>query len=241
VTINVTTDIGAPVPNDKQGDGKPVGLIGRIKTGCIAELGYWAILLIGHSLRWRIEGWDHLEAIHGKGKQFIGVSWHNRIFLTSYFFRKRKIVGMISRSREGEYIARVSRRLGNDIARGSSSRGSRGAVVEVLRALRRRQDVFITLDGPRGPRYIAKPGAAFISRKSGHPVMPFCFAVEKKWIMRSWDGFIVPKPFSRATIVIGHPIEVDPNTDESGMERVREQIQHSMDALCDRCDSYWDE
>ena len=211
----------------------------RIKTVCITELGYWIILLIGHSLRWRIEGWHHLEAIHRNGKRFVGVSWHNRIFMTSYFFRKRKIVGMISRSREGEYIARVSRRLGNDIARGSSSRGSRGAIVEILHALKRKQDVFITLDGPRGPRYIAKPGAAYIARKSGNPVLPFCFAIEKKWIMRSWDGFIVPKPFSRALLTVGPSIKVDSDADEKEMKRVQERIQLSMNRLCDRCDSYW--
>ena len=233
-------DAESHVSGENARDKERIPFLARIKTGCIAELGYWAILLIGHSLRWRIEGWHHLEAIHRRGKRFVGVSWHNRIFFTSYFFRKRKIVGMISQSQKGEYIARVSRRLGNDIARGSSSRGSRGAVVEVLRALRRKQDVFITLDGPRGPRYIAKPGAAYIARKSGHPVMPFCFAAEKKWVMRSWDGFIVPKPFSRANIVIGRPIEVDSNADEAEMERVLERVQLSMKELCDRCDSYWD-
>ena len=212
----------------------------RIKTFCITELGYWIILLIGHSLRWRIEGGNYLEEIHRNGKRFVGVSWHNRIFMTSYFLRKRKVVGMISQSREGEYIARVSRRLGNDIARGSSSRGSRGAVVEVLRALKRKQDVFITLDGPRGPRYVAKPGAAFIAGKSGNPILPFCFAVEKKWVMRSWDGFIVPKPFSRALVVFGPSIAVDPDADEEDMKQVQERIQLSMDELCNRCDSHWD-
>ncbi len=236
----VTTEAGDTVSNQNTEDRKPVGLIERIKIGCIAELGYWVILLIGRSLRWRTEGEHYLEEIHRNGNRFIAVSWHNRIFLTSYFFRKRKIVGMISQSREGEYIARVSRRLGNDIARGSSSRGSRGAVVEILRALKRKQDVFIALDGPRGPRYIAKPGAAYIARKSGNPLLPFCFAVEKKWVVRSWDGFIVPMPFSRAMIVFEPSIKVDSNADESEMKRVQERIQLAMDRLCDRCDSYWD-
>lgn len=220
---------------------RPAGWLERLKIGCITELGYWIILFIGHSLRWNIQGWHYLEEIHRNGRRFVGVSWHNRIFMTSYFFRNRKIVGMISRSREGEYIARISRRLGNGIARGSSTRGSRGAVVEIMRALKQKRDVFITLDGPRGPRYTAKPGAAFIAKKSGNPVLPFCFSVEKKWIMSSWDRFIVPRPFSRAVIIIGPAIEVEPNADDAEMRRVEERIQREMDILRRRSDSFWEE
>ena len=84
----------------------------RVKTLCITEMGYWIILLIGRTLRWEVEGWQNLETVHRNGRRFVGVFWHNRIFMTSYFFRHRNIVAMISRNRDGEYIARVSRRLG---------------------------------------------------------------------------------------------------------------------------------
>ena len=98
-------------------------------------------------------------------------------------------------------------------------------MVELLRALRQDRDVFVTLDGPRGPRYVAKPGAAYIARRSGNPIVPFTISVEKKWIMPSWDGFIVPKPFSRACVWIGQPIEVPVEADEKEMENIRERIQ----------------
>ncbi|MBN2321173.1 MAG: lysophospholipid acyltransferase family protein [Acidobacteria bacterium] len=210
-----------------------------MKTACITELGYWVILFIGSTLRWKVEGWRNLEEIHNNGKRFIGVFWHNRIFMTSYFFRNRNIVAMISQNRDGEYISRVSRRLGFGAARGSSSRGGRGAVVEILRALKAHRDVFFTLDGPRGPRYIAKPGAAFVAGKSGCPILPFTISVEKKWVMHSWDGFIVPKPFSHAMVLFGTAIDVDANADTTEMERVREEIQHSMNSLCHQADSCW--
>jgi lysophospholipid acyltransferase (LPLAT)-like uncharacterized protein len=215
-------------------------LLERIKTACITGLGYWTILVIGRTLRWKVEGWENLEAVHRSGKRFIGAFWHNRIFMTSYFFRHRNIVAMISQNRDGEYIARVSRRLGFGSARGSSSRGSKRAVVEILRSLRRDRDVLFTLDGPRGPRYVVKPGAAYIARKSGNPILPFTISAEKKWVMGSWDGFIVPRPFSRALVVIGTAIHINPDADDAEMKGIEERIQNSMDALCRRSDTSWD-
>jgi lysophospholipid acyltransferase (LPLAT)-like uncharacterized protein len=211
----------------------------RVKTFCITEIGYWIILLIGRTLRWEVEGWRNLEAVHRNGRRFVGVFWHNRIFMMSYFFRHRNIVAMISRNRDGEYIARVSRRLGFGAARGSSSRGSQGALIEILRSLRSQRDVFFTLDGPRGPRYIAKPGAAFVAGKSGNPILPFTISVEKKWILGSWDGFIVPKPFSRALVLIGSAIEVPRDANATEMDCTQEEIQQSMNSLCLQADSAW--
>lgn len=228
------------VSSEKYGSKKRILFLERMKAAVIAELGYWAILLIGSTLRWKIEGWSNLENIHKNRKRFVGVFWHNRIFMTAYFFRDRNIVAMISRNRDGEYIARVSRRLGFGAARGSSSRGSRGAVVEMLRALKRQQDVFFTLDGPRGPRYVAKPGAVFVAGKSGSPILPFTISTEKKWVMRSWDGFIVPKPFSRALVLIGPAIDAAADADTEAMERVQEEIQSSMNRLCLQADSFWE-
>jgi lysophospholipid acyltransferase (LPLAT)-like uncharacterized protein len=216
-------------------------LLERIKTACITELGYWTILVIGRTLRWKVEGWENLEAVHRSGKRFIGAFWHNRIFMASYFFRHRNIVAMISQNRDGEYIARVSRRLGFGSARGSSSRGSRRAVVEMLRSLGRDRDVFFTLDGPRGPRYVVKPGAAYVARKSGNPILPFTISAEKKWVMGSWDGFIVPRPFSRALVLIGAAIHINHDADDAEMKGAQERIQQSMDILCRRSDTYWDE
>jgi lysophospholipid acyltransferase (LPLAT)-like uncharacterized protein len=210
----------------------------RVKISCITGLGYLAILFIGITLRWKATGLSHLEDVHRGGRRFVGVFWHNRILMTSYFFRHRNIVAMISQNRDGEYIARVSRRLGFGAARGSSRRGSRGAVVELLRSLRQDRDVFVTLDGPRGPRYVAKPGAAYIARKSGCPILPFTISIERKWVMPSWDGFIVPKPFSRARVLIAPAIEVPAGADENAMESVQKRIQDALDDLCARGDSW---
>ena len=111
--------------------------------------------------------------------------------------------------------------------------------VETLRALKNQRDVGITMDGPQGPRYLAKPGAAFLARKSGHPVIPFCVSADKKWIMNSWDHFQIPKPFSRAVVLIGNPIFAEPECNEDATGKMEAQIQQSLEELRDRGDRWW--
>ncbi len=147
---------------------------------------------------------------------------------------------MTSQNRDGEYIARVIQRFGYSAARGSSTRGSHGATIESLRALKAGRDVGITIDGPRGPRYVAKPGAAYLARKSGNPVVPFNISVSKKWTMRSWDNFQVPKPFAHAIVLIGDPIYVNGDATEDGIRAAEEQIQCSLDDLRERSDHWWE-
>jgi lysophospholipid acyltransferase (LPLAT)-like uncharacterized protein len=159
--------------------------------------------------------------------------------MATYFFRNRGIVVLTSQNRDGEYIAQVIQRFGYGVARGSSTRGSHRAAVEALRALKNGNDVGIAMDGPRGPRYVAKRGAAYLARKSGHPVVPFSVSVEKKWAVRSWDQFQIPKPFSRAIVLIGKPIFIDSGASEPEVSVIEEQIQNSLDELRDRGDNWW--
>jgi lysophospholipid acyltransferase (LPLAT)-like uncharacterized protein len=202
-------------------------------------MGYWAIRLIGATLRWEIEGLQKTDSIHAAGKQIILTFWHGRIFLATYYFRNRGIVVMTSQNRDGEYIARVIQRFGYKAARGSSSRGSHRATVECLRAMKDGKDMGLTLDGPRGPRYVAKPGAAYLAKKSGNPVLPFNVAVEKKWVMRSWDHFQIPRPFSRAVVLVGDPIYAEAGVNREQMQAIETRIQGALDELRDRSDAWW--
>jgi lysophospholipid acyltransferase (LPLAT)-like uncharacterized protein len=202
-------------------------------------MGYWVIRSIGLTLRWEAIDYDKLESMRVAGKNFIMAFWHGRIFMATYYFRNRGIVVMTSQNRDGEYIARVIQRFGYGAARGSSTRGGRGATAEILRALERGNDVGFTMDGPRGPRYVAKRGAAFIAQKSGKPVLPFCVSAEKKWVMKSWDHFQIPKPFSRAVVLIGSPIYINADDSKEKVQAFEYQIQQSLDELRDRGDNWW--
>ncbi|MBN1570011.1 MAG: lysophospholipid acyltransferase family protein [Acidobacteria bacterium] len=186
-----------------------------------------------------MKNWPNLEKVYLSGKRLILAFWHGRIFGATYYFRNRGIVVLTSQNRDGEYIAHVIRRFGYGVARGSSTRGSHRATAEALRALSNGKDVGITMDGPRGPLFVAKRGAAYLAGKSGNPVMPFNVSVEKKWVMKSWDHFQIPKPFSRAVVLIGSPIYVEANATEEEMRAIEAQIQKSLDELRIRGDSWW--
>jgi len=214
-------------------------LLERLKLSAIPMLGYWIMAIVGRSLRWRVVGWHNLEETHASGKRWILAFWHGRIFLATYYFRNRGIVVLTSQNRDGEYIARVIQRFGYGVARGSSNRGSHRATVEALRAMKNGKDVGLALDGPRGPRYVAKRGAAYLAKKSGNPVIPFCLAAEKKWVVKSWDHFQIPKPFSRVVLLVGNPICVKADADEEEMRIFQAQIQNSLDDLRERSDRFW--
>ena len=159
--------------------------------------------------------------------------------MATYFYRDRGIVVMTSQNRDGEYIARVIRRFGYGAARGSSSRGSRRALVEMIRELGRGRDVAFTIDGPRGPRYVAKPGASYLAWKTGDAVLPFHITARNCWTLSSWDHFMIPKPFSPVLVLIAPPIYVKPEATEQDIDEAQRQIQGALDALRDRGDSRW--
>ncbi len=219
--------------------GTDLSYLDHFKINLISFLGYWIIRIIGSTLRWQTENWDILKSIRADGKNVILAFWHGRIFMATYRFRGQGIVVMISQNRDGEYISKVIQHFGYGVARGSSSRGAHGATVEILRAMNHGQDVGLSIDGPRGPRYVAKPGAAYLARKSGNPVIPFSISAEKKWIMNSWDHFQVPKPFSRAVVLIGNPVCVHESATEEEIGIAEANIQRSLEELRDRGDRWW--
>ena len=138
---------------------------------------------------------------------------------------------MTSRHRDGDYIAEVIRRLGYEAARGSSSRGSLGATREALEALRNGKDLGFAIDGPRGPRYVVKRGPTYVAWKSGHPILPFTVSVKRKWKLKSWDHFQIPKPFSRALVEIGEPIYVKTDVSKERLAQYDRKVQEALDEL----------
>ena len=190
------------------------------------------IKLIGRTIKFEIEGWDHWEAASGDGKQPIYTFWHNRVFLSTYFWRRRRIVVMTSKSFDGEYIARFIQRFGYGASRGSSTRGATGAVVEMVRLMRAGCPCAFTIDGPKGPRCVAKMGAILLAKKTGNPILPFTITADKFWEARnSWDGFQVPKPFSRARVNIAAPIYVAADADEDELKAKRDELQSALDEI----------
>jgi len=191
---------------------------------------YLAIGALGRTARFRVEGWEHWEEA-GRGGPPILAFWHEQIFLTTYFFRRRRIVVMTSRSFDGEYIARFIQRFGYGAARGSSTRGGVGALVEMARLLRAGFPAGFTADGPRGPRRVAKPGPLLLAKKTGRPVLPFAVEAERCWAVRSWDRLRIPKPFTRAVVRLAPPIHVPADADDRLLEEKRAELQRALERL----------
>jgi lysophospholipid acyltransferase (LPLAT)-like uncharacterized protein len=194
-----------------------------------ADLAFYVLInLIGLTVRFEVIGWENHEKAAADGRLPIYVFWHDRIFLTTYWWRKRRIVVMTSRSFDGEYIARFIQRFGYGAVRGSSTRGGAGAVVEMARLMRAGCTTAFTIDGPKGPRYVAKMGAVLLAKKSGHPIVPVTMALERYWTLPSWDLFQIPKPFTRARVYVAPPIYVPADADEEVLAAKRDELQRVL-------------
>jgi lysophospholipid acyltransferase (LPLAT)-like uncharacterized protein len=197
-----------------------------------ADLTFFLLIkIIGRTIRWQVHGWENWETATREGQLPIYTFWHNRVFLATYFWRKRRIVVMTSQSFDGEYIARFIQRFGYGAARGSSTRGAVGAIIEMTRLMRAGSPTAFTIDGPKGPRYVAKMGAVLLAKKTGQPILPFTITAKHWEARKSWDGFQVPFPFARARLDIAPPIYVPANADDATLDAKRDELQASLDSI----------
>src|SRR2546423_5554477 len=197
-----------------------------------ADLAFYALIrLIGATVRFRVEGWEHWQEAAGAGRLPIYTFWHDRIFLTLYFWQRRRIVVMTSRSFDGEYIARFIQRFGCGAVRGSSTRGGAVALVELARLVRAGCAAAFTIDGPKGPRHEAKMGAVLLAKKTGQPVLPFSVNAARFWEVTSWDRLQIPKPFTRAVVRIAPPIYVPADADDAALAEKRDELQRTLNEL----------
>jgi lysophospholipid acyltransferase (LPLAT)-like uncharacterized protein len=203
----------------------------KLSIRLIERIFYLLITLIGKTVKFEVEGWKNFERIEQSGKIPIYAFWHNRIFLATYYFRNRGIVVITSQSFDGEYIARFIQRFGYGAIRGSSTRGGVGALVGLIRAMKKNLPAGFSVDGPKGPKYVAKSGALLLAKKSGNPVMPFSVEAKKFWTIKSWDNLQIPKFFTRAKVFIHEPVYVDANAVDREIENKLTELQRKLDEL----------
>ncbi len=195
---------------------------------------YMLVRLIGATLRYELEGVDPMANKDGDGKPPILCFWHDRIVASTYFFRDRGIVVMSSISFDAEYTARCIQRLGFGVIKGSSTRGGTRALVEMIRLMKSGIPSGFTIDGPRGPRYIAKPGPTLLAKRTGCPIIPFIIESSSFRSLGSWDKLQIPRPFSKAKVFFAEPIVVQPDADDEALEASTALLQRSLDDLVNR-------
>jgi lysophospholipid acyltransferase (LPLAT)-like uncharacterized protein len=191
---------------------------------------YLLIRFICSTLRWEVRGGEHLDSIYASGHRAIFTSWHNCIFSATWAWRNRGIVVMSSVSRDAEYVGRFIKRLGYGTARGSATRGGGRALAEMAQCLDNGFDVGFTIDGPRGPAFVAKPGAVTLARHSGQAILPFHIAASRYFELPSWDRQQIPWPFARAVMVVAEPIYASREARSEDAE-IQARLQEALDRL----------
>ncbi len=199
-----------------------------MEAAAISMVGYRVIAALGATLRWRTEGFEHFDAIRVAGHQPIMAFWHGRILPATYYFRNRRIVVITSSNFDGEWIAGIIERFGFGTSRGSTSRGGARALLQMSRDLDAGKPAGFTVDGPRGPARISQPGAVWLAKASGHPVLPFHLEADRHWTLRSWDRTQIPKPFATVAISVGDPFYVPREADEAALEQYRQQLDQAL-------------
>jgi lysophospholipid acyltransferase (LPLAT)-like uncharacterized protein len=203
----------------------------RIEAATIAAVGYRAMAVLGATLRWRLENFEYFDQVAAAGHQPIMAFWHGRILPATYYFRRRGIVVMTSENFDGEWIARIIERFGYGTSRGSTSRGGLRALLQMKRDMAGGKTAGFTVDGPRGPRGVVQPGAVWLAKATGNPVLPFHLEASRYWTLNSWDRTQIPKPLSTVSIVIGEPFYVAADADAVALEEARQQLERRLKAL----------
>jgi len=199
----------------------------RAEVATIATLGYPVLRALGSTWTWKVSGAEHVESIKAKGLQPIHSFWHGRILPATLYFQRRGIVVITSENYDGEWIARIITKFGYGTARGSTSRGGSKALLQLVREVKSRAVAF-TLDGPRGPAEVAQPGAVWLAKATGNPLMPFHAEAASSWTMNSWDRTQVPKPFTTVAMAIAEPLYVPRDADDAALEQWRVKLQASL-------------
>jgi len=202
----------------------------RAQVAAIAGVGVPFIAALGRSLKWKVDGLEHLH-FEGNGRRPIMAFWHGRVLTATYFFRGRGIVVMISENFDGEWIARIIERFGFRTSRGSTSRGGQRALLQLKRDMEQGRPTGFAVDGPRGPARKVQPGAVWLAKLTGNPVVPFHMEASSYWSLKSWDRTQIPKPFSMVAVAVGGPIEVPADADDATIEAKRAALEESLFGL----------
>ncbi len=157
--------------------------------------------------------------------------WHENLLLPAIGFGHPDLAVLVSRHADGQLLSSVARYMGMTVVVGSSGRGGVDALRRLVDDKAPWRHLAVTPDGPRGPRRVIKPGIIYIAAKTGMKIVPCGVACSRAWRTKSWDGFVIPKPFSHGIGVTAEPIEVPSNLGPNELEPFRLRVQFEMDRL----------
>lgn len=198
---------GARPPDDAPADPRPDW---RVRLA--ARAGAMLVRLLASTWRVRVRGGEGLASLRAARTPFVFAFWHGQILPLLSHHRNQNIAMLVSAHRDGEIVARLGVAMGYRTVRGSTSRGAGRALLSLVRELERGNEVTVSPDGPRGPARRFAPGALIAAQRTGAAILPVAAHAARAWRLRSWDGFMIPKPFTRLTVAYGPPTVVDAAT-----------------------------
>ncbi len=205
------------------------------RTRTLIWLGTWFLRLLAATWRIRVYGRTPSRDRQARGDPAVILSlWHGQMLPILCAHRGEPCTVLVSEHRDGEIIARILHAFGFSAARGSSSRGGSRALLQLVQLVNAGNDIAITPDGPRGPRRQMAPGVLLIAQRTGSPIVPLVAHADNVWRLRSWDGFEIPKPFTRVTVLYDTPVAVSAESARDAAAKVPE-YQQIMAVAMERC------
>ena len=190
----------------------------------MARAGAWLLRVLGSTWRVRVRHDEELRRLRAAGQPIVFALWHGQLLPLLYHHRREGVVVMISEHADGELVARVAERLGFRTVRGSTSRGAARALLEAARVVQEGHDLAITPDGPRGPAKSVAPGVAVLAQRTGAPVIGAAAHARSAWRLKSWDSFLIPRPFARVDVAYSDAVTIAAaNAREAAAETQRMQ------------------
>ena len=203
---------------------------GDRKSALLGLVAGWTMKLMSATLRIEVRDLCGIGSREASVPPVIYVLWHSRFFVVPPAWNKicyghRKTVALTSASKDGDMVARAMAVFGLGAVRGSSSRRAVAALVGLKRALQEGFDVCLTPDGPRGPRYKVQPGFIKLAESTGAPIIPIHVRFSSAWRLKTWDRFVIPKPFSRVQVTFAEAITLTRGMDADTFEAERLKIE----------------
>ena len=203
-------------------------------------LAYWAVRVLGRTMRFEEVNPEILNSFWEKGIPIIGAFWHGRLLMMPLVYKGKGLSFLVSPHRDGQVVGKALERFGFHPIIGSTNRKGFSAFKKMLKACENGSDIAITPDGPRGPRYRVQIGVIELARWTGRPVLPVSFSASGGKFFKTWDRFLLPYPFSKGVFVCGEPLHVDPAGDRVHLEERRLLLEKRLNELTEKADHYFD-
>lgn len=191
----------------------------------------YAVNILCKSIRIRYNNLNIIEDLENQNKNFVLAFWHGNMLVPWFQFRNKDMAALISKSKDGDLLAKLLRHWKYQVVRGSSSNGGNTALGIMVDFAKNKSSVAVTPDGPKGPIFKFKAGAVITAKKSGIPLILVAAGIKRKRILHSWDHFEIPKLFSEVNIFFSDPIFIDPKLNYDDTSKVIKDCENTLSEL----------